>query len=169
MKRVGYGLIIILGLALQTASPGIIFFGFRPELMLLLTLGLAMLEVPRVAGPFGFAAGLLQDLLVGKFIGLYAGTYLLMAIFVGFITKRLYKENLLVRFLALFMGTVVGQLLYLSGAASFGAPRPLSWTVWSAILGTGVINGFIGAFLYRPLVAMNKQLNYLDELLKRTG
>lgn len=169
MKYVGYGFVIILALALQTVSPGIILFGFRPELILLLTLSLAMLEQTGVAAGFGFVSGLLQDVLIGQFIGLYAGTYLLMAILVGFLTRRLYKENLLVRFVAIFLGTVLGQILYLSGAASFGLSNSWSWGLWSAILGTGFFNGMIGVLLYRPLAALNKRLVYLDELLKRTG
>lgn len=169
MKYMGYGLIIILALALQTVTPGLKLFGFRPELILLLTLGLAMLEETGVAGGFGFISGLLQDLLIGRFIGLYAGTYLLMAILVGFVTRRLYKENFLVRFAATFAGTVLGQVFYLLGAASFGSSSHWSWTTWSAILGTGLLNGCIGVLLYRPLVALNNRLIYLDELLKRTG
>ena len=169
MKHVGYGLVVILGLALQTSWPGLVIVGFRPELLLLLTLIFAMLEEPWGAAGFGFASGFMKDLLVGKFIGLYAGTYLLMAILVGFVTKRLYRENFLVRFFAIVAGTVLGQVLYLFGAASFGFSSPWSWITWSSILGTSLFNGLVGLLVYRPLVAMNKRLIYLDELLKRTG
>lgn len=169
MKHVGYGLVVILGLALQTSWPGLVIVGFRPELLLLLTLIFAMLEEPWGAAGFGFASGFMKDLLVGKFIGLYAGTYLLMAILVGFVTKRLYRENFLVRFFAIVAGTVLGQVLYLLGAASFGFSSPWSWITWSSILGTSLFNGLVGLLVYRPLVAMNKRLIYLDELLKRTG
>lgn len=169
MKHVGYGLVVILGLALQTSWPGLVIVGFRPELLLLLTLIFAMLEEPWGAAGFGFASGLMKDLLVGKFIGLYAGTYLLMAILVGFVTKRLYRENFLVRFFAIVAGTALGQVLYLLGAASFGFSSPWSWITWSSILGTSLFNGLVGLLVYRPLVAMNKRLIYLDELLKRTG
>lgn len=169
MKYVGYGSIIIAGLALQTASPGLALFGLKPELMLLLTLLFAMLQEPVGAGIFGFVSGLLQDILVGQFIGLYAGTYLLMAILVGFLAGRLYKENLLVRFFAIISGTVLGQVLYLFGAASFGSSSPESWSLVFGIFGTALFNGVVGVLLYRPLVAINHRLIYLHELLKRTG
>lgn len=168
MKYLGYGLLIIVGLALQTASPGLVVLGRQPELLLLLTLLLAMLQEPGAA-VFGFVSGLLQDILVGQFIGLYAGTYLLMAVLVGFLAKRLYKENLLVRFFAIVSGTLLGQLLYVFGAASFGSASPESWTLVSGILGTGLFNGIVGVLLYRPFVALNQRLVYLHELLKRTG
>ncbi|MCK9525762.1 MAG: rod shape-determining protein MreD [Limnochordia bacterium] len=169
MKHVGYGLIILLALALQTTSPGLVFFGLRPDLLLLLTLFSAMLQEPGGAAVFGFVSGLLQDILVGQFIGLYAGTYLLMAILVGFLAKRLYKENLLVRFFAIVLGTILGQILYLLGAASFGFSSPESWSLVFGILGTGLFNGTIGVLFYRPFVSINQRLIYLDELLKRTG
>lgn len=170
MKYVGYGLLMILGLALQTSgSPGLMLFGFKPELMLLLTLLFAMLQ-NRDGGPmFGFFSGLLQDLLIGHFIGLHAGTFMLTAILVGFVTRRFYKENFLVRFFAVFGGTVVGQVLYLLGAASFGVSSSWSLGTWSTILATSVLNGLIGMILFRPLASLNKRLVYLDELLKRTG
>ena len=93
MKYAGYGLIIILALALQTTLPKLAFVGAQPEFVLLLTLIFAMFEELRGAKGFAFAGGLLQDLLVGRFIGLYAGTYLLMAVLMSFVTQRLYKEN----------------------------------------------------------------------------
>ena len=168
MKYVGYGLIIIVCLALQTASPGLVVFGRQHELLLLLTLLFAMLQGPG-ASVFGFVSGLFQDILVGRFIGLYAGTYLLMAILVGFLAKRLYKENALVRFFAIVLGTVLGQLLYLFGAASFGSSSPQSWVLISGVVGTGLLNGIVGVLLYRPFMALNERLIYLHELLKRTG
>lgn len=169
MKYAGYGLIIILALALQTTLPKLAFVGAQLEFVLLLTLIFAMFEELRGAKGFAFAGGLLQDLLVGRFIGLYAGTYLLMAVLMSFVTQRLYKENFLVRFFAIFLGTVLGQVLYLFGAASFGFSGAWSWPTWSAVLGTGLVNGLVGMFLYRPLAAVNRRLIYLHELLKRTG
>ncbi|NLL42287.1 MAG: rod shape-determining protein MreD [Firmicutes bacterium] len=169
MKYAGYGLMIILALALQTTLPNLVLIGGRPEFLLLLTLIFAMFEELRGAKGLAFASGLLQDLLVGRFIGLYAGTYLLMAVLMSFVTNRLYKENFLVRFFAIFLGTALGQVLYLIGAASFGFASPWSWLTWSAILGTSLFNGLVGMFLYRPLAVVHKRLIYLDELLKRTG
>ncbi|HHT89527.1 MAG: rod shape-determining protein MreD [Bacillota bacterium] len=170
MRTIGYALIMVLGLAFQTAgSPGFVLFGTKPELMLLLTLLFAMLLEPGGAACFGFFSGLLQDVLIGRFIGLYAMTYLLMAVLAAFVAKRFYKENFLVRFLIVLGGTLLGQIVYLLGAASFGSAGSWSWVTWRSILGTSALNGLLGVLLYRPLLALHKRLVYIDELLKRTG
>lgn len=145
------------------------FFGFRPELMLLLTLLFAMIHEPLEAAFFGFCCGFVQDLLVGRFIGLYACTLVLIALAVGFATKRMYQENFVVRLLAVFAGTALGQVLYLLGTVAFGLAVSWQLATWYSILGTSIINGVISLFMFRPLVAMDRRLIYWDELLKRTG
>ncbi|HBG10446.1 MAG: rod shape-determining protein MreD [Limnochordia bacterium] len=170
MKYVAYGVLILLTLVLQTAGvPGIVFFGFKPELMLMLTLLAGMIMPPAEAAVFGFFAGLAQDLIVGRFLTLHAGVFVLMALAEGFVARRFYRENILVRFSSLLLGTAMGEVLYLLGAASFGLSRPWTLGTWTGILAVSVVNGFLGALVYRPLVRLNKRLVYYDELLKRTG
>ena len=89
MKYVAYGVLILLTLVLQTAGvPGIVFFGFKPELMLMLTLLAGMIMPPAEAAVFGFFAGLAQDLIVGRFLTLHAGVFVLMALAEGFVARR---------------------------------------------------------------------------------
>ncbi|NMB02276.1 MAG: rod shape-determining protein MreD [Firmicutes bacterium] len=170
MKYVVYWLLLMLALVLQTAgSPGILFFGFKPEILLLVTLLFAMLLDSPTGAIFGFMAGLMQDLVVGRFVTLYATCLMLMAIVVGFVTRRFYRENFIVRFFSLFLGTALTQILYLLGAASFGLSRTWTLDTWQAILMASIFNGLVGMLLFRPLAALNKRLVYLDELVKRTG
>ncbi|HPT83775.1 MAG TPA: rod shape-determining protein MreD [Limnochordia bacterium] len=170
MKYIVYGLVLLLALVLQTAGvPGIVFFGCKPELMLLLTLLAAMIMPPAEAVAFGFFAGLAQDLVVGRFLTLHAAVFVLMALLEWFITQRFYRENFLVRFLALMAGTALGEVLYLLGAASFGLSGPWTWAAWSAILLVSLFNGILGTILYKPLSRLYKRLIYYHELLKRTG
>lgn len=170
MKYVAYLLLLLLALILQTAgAPGTLGFVFTAELLLLISLLFAMLLESPAHAIFPFMAGLMQDLVIGRFITLNAGIFMFLAIIVGYVTKRFYRENFLVRFVALFVGTGVGQVLYLLGAASFGISRPWTLATWQTILLVSIFNGLVGMLLYRPLSALNKRLIYLDELVKRTG
>lgn len=170
MKYLGYALVLILGLAFQTAAtPSLFVLGFRPELVLLLALLFALIQGPLEGAIVGFGGGLMLDLLVGRFIGLRALTFMLSSIGIGLVAKRLYQENFLVRFLAISGWSLVAQLLYLLGTAAFG--RIIVWTypTWRAILGTSIFNGLLSVVLFRPFLALNKRLIYWDELFKRTG
>lgn len=170
MKYASYGLIFFLILILQTfGPPGLSFFGYRPELILLTALLFAMLEGPISGGIFGFIGGLLQDLLTGRFLGLGALTVMGAAFTIGFLSRRLYKENLMVRFSTILVGTWVGQILYLLGQAAFGLSTVWGFYTWKTILITGVLNGLLSIILFRPLERLNRQIIYWDELLKRTG
>ncbi|NLM41799.1 MAG: rod shape-determining protein MreD [Firmicutes bacterium] len=170
MKYVVYGLIILLTLVLQTAGvPGVVFFGFKPEFMLLLILLAAMIMPPAEAVVFAFCAGLAQDVAVGRFITLHAGVFMLTALLEGFVIQRFYRENFIVRLCSLFIGTALAELLYLLGAASFGLSRAWTAATWWAILAVSAFNAFLGALLYRPLSKLHKRLVYYHELLKRTG
>lgn len=170
MKYLGYCLLLFGGILLQTAgSPGIHLFGFKPELLLLLTLLVAMLQEPDLGASFGFFAGLMRDLLIGRFVGLSAVLFFAVAILIGFVTKRLYKEHFAVRFLTVLTGTMLGQIFYLLGTMSFGADFSWSTGVWYTIFATSFVNGFLSILIFWPLVAYHKRLIYLDELYKRTG
>jgi len=170
VKYAAYGLVFFLALILQTfGPPGLSLFGFRPELILLAALLYAMLEGPTSGGLFGFAGGLLQDLLIGRFLGLGAVTVMATAFGVGFLSRRLYKENLVVRFSTVLVATWAGQILYLLGQAAFGAAVVWDYFTWRTILATGILNGLLGLIVYGPLARLNKRIVYWDELLKRTG
>jgi len=170
LRFLGYGLILVVGLLLETAgSPGLSLFGVKPELMLLLVMLFTMIWGPRRGAAFGFCAGLLQDLLVGRFIGLNGIVLMLLAYTIGFITEQLFKENLLVRFAAVLGGTALGQILYLLGTAAFG--MDISWPAirWQAIVAASVVNALLSFALYKPLLAFDERLHYWHEVLKRTG
>ncbi len=138
--------------------------------MLLLVMLFTMIWGPRRGAAFGFCAGgLLQDLLVGRFIGLNGIVLMLLAYTIGFITEQLFKENLLVRFAAVLGGTALGQILYLLGTAAFG--MDISWPAirWQAIVAASVVNALLSFALYKPLLAFDERLHYWHEVLKRTG
>lgn len=170
MKYVCYGLLLLLALVFQSAGyPGLSLFGVRPDLILLSAVFFGMVEGPVKGAVFGFVGGLFQDLLLGRLIGLGAVTVMSAALALGFVGRRLYKENLLVRFLTVLGGTWTAQVLYLLGKVAFGLSVSWSFFTWRTVLGTGLFNGLISIILFRPLERLNERIVYWDELLKRTG
>lgn len=170
MKFVGYGLILVIGLLLETAgAPGLSLFGIKPELLSLLTILFTMIAGPWQGAIFGFCAGFSLDLLLGRFIGLNGFILVLLAFAIGFITEQLFKENLLVRFAVVLGGTALSQILYFLGMAAFG--MGVSWVSagWSGIAVTSIVNAVLSLSLYKPLLALDKRLHYWHEVLKRTG
>ena len=71
----------------------IAYRGIGPDLMLLLTVSYAFLRGMRYGGLMGFATGLLQDLAMGTFLGVHAFSQLLIGMFFGRFSDRVFKEQ----------------------------------------------------------------------------
>lgn len=170
MKIILFGLLFITALVLQSTIFTVIpIFGAYPELVLLIVIVFSLINGGAVGAKLGFAGGLLQDVVFGRFIGLNAVIMMGVGYGAGVLSQRLYKENYVVPFLSVALGTWAAQLLYLLGMTLFGFPVPLDRTVLLVVLGSGLYNGLLSLLMYRPFVHLNERIIYWDELVKRAG
>jgi rod shape-determining protein MreD len=89
--------VIFLTLTLQsTALSYIEIINVKPNLPLLLIVSYAHLRGDMGGAAFGFVSGLLQDLLFGRVIGLYAMLGMIAGYICGKPFKDFYKENYLI-------------------------------------------------------------------------
>lgn len=70
--------------------------GVKPDLSLLLVTSFGLLYGPRAGFLSGLVGGLLQDLLYGRVVGLFALTKAVTGYLAGLATGRVYRENPLV-------------------------------------------------------------------------
>ena len=170
MKIILYGLIFIIALVLQSTVFTVIpIFGAYPELVLLVVILFSLINGGVVGAKLGFAGGLLQDILFGRFIGLNAVIMMGVGFTAGVLSQRLYKENHVVPFLSVVLGTWAAQFLYLLGMMLFGFPVPLERTILLVVFGSGLYNGLRTLLMYRPFVRLNERILFWDELVKRAG
>ncbi len=123
-------------------------WGVKPDLPLLLTLSIGLLYGWRSGAVVGLAAGLLQDLLLGRYLGLNALALGLTGALVGLAEPRIWKENLLVVLLGSFAGTVFAHLAEFLTLLVFGRPVEFLVTWRTAILPGAVYNSLLGPILY---------------------
>ena len=95
MRKFGRLALFVIALyVLQTSLlPMIAYRGICPDLMLLLTVSFAFLRGGRQGGLMGFSVGLLQDLASGTFLGINAFTRMLLGMFFGRFSDRVFKEQ----------------------------------------------------------------------------
>jgi len=95
MRKFGRLALFVIALyVLQTSLlPMIAYRGISPDLMLLLTVSFAFLRGGRQGGLMGFSVGLLQDLASGTFLGINAFTRMLLGMFFGRFSDRVFKEQ----------------------------------------------------------------------------
>jgi len=106
-------LLTITGLVVETsilgeATPG----GTKPQLLLFMTVALAMGEGPALGAGFGFTAGLATDLLTGLPAGLTAITYTIVGYAVGRIRAQVQTPTAWLPAAMEFAATLGGVLLY---------------------------------------------------------
>ncbi|WP_092334515.1 rod shape-determining protein MreD [Desulfosporosinus hippei] len=132
---------------LSLILPGTLFHfwswsGIKPDLLMLLTIYIAMHHRLRSGLIWGVAAGLLEDLYLGRYIGMYTLTLTVVAFLSYWLAERWYRENFPLTTFMVFIVTAVGQLLV--AFLSLGAG--LHWSL--ADLGRLVI----GVSLYNAIL-----------------
>ena len=86
--------------------------GGKPDFILILVVFFAIFRGPVQGGALGIGLGLLEDLMVGRFIGINALCKGIIGYLAGTVEKRLYKDNFFVPMLALAVATFAQTLLY---------------------------------------------------------
>lgn len=145
-------LLLLTGLLLETSVLGeATLFGTKPPVLLLITVALAIGEGPALGAGFGFAAGLMTDLLTGLPAGLTAFIYTIVGYGVGAIRAQVQTPTAWLPVAMEATATFCGVLLYGGAALLFGqeevAGRGL---ILTAVLGAAY-NALLTPFLY-PLV-----------------
>lgn len=144
-------LLVLTAGAVQTAVlPLVSISGFRPDLLLLLTISLAVHDGPESGVRFGFGAGLVTDLLLqSSAVGVAALTYAVVGYLVGFARPYLSSNSLTAPLLLALGGSVAGSLLLglLSGFLGDG-PTDIPLTVSVAVF-VGVVHTMLMPLVVR--------------------
>ncbi len=152
----------VLGLLVQTALfPHVFPVGYVPNLILPLTVIIALYETPRRGLVAGLVGGLMQDMWAGRLWGLNALTYALLGFAVAQLESRIVRDNVFVPGLLAGVSQLLVMpfqwlLLYLFGLAipwsDFMRPLPV-WLLFSMLV-TPAIGGILG---FRPRHEVEKK------------
>ena len=148
-------LLIAVMFLLSLILPGTIFHfwswsGIKPDLLMLLTIYIAMHHRLSSGVLWGFGAGLLEDLYLGRYIGMYTLTLAVVAFLSYWLSERWYRDNFLLTTFMVFLVTAVGQILV--GFLSLGAG--LQWTlgdIMRLVIGVSLYNAIMVPITY-PLI-----------------
>jgi rod shape-determining protein MreD len=141
-------MLAILGVLLQsTLFAHIAIAGVTPDIILILTLFHSIFQGPRRGALFGFGLGLLEDIILGRFIGMNALSKGLTGGIAGWFAQRAFSENLLVPILSMFCGTVLNEAVFFMAGRVIGLNWSLELWVWRAIP-VAVFNTCLVPFVY---------------------
>ena len=113
MRYLVLALLGFLGLILEaTVFNQLAIAGVKPDLLLIIVIFFALFNGSRQGAFVGLGLGLLEDLFQAKYFGLNAASKLITGLIIGFMEKRIYKENFLVPVLVLFFGSLIHITFY---------------------------------------------------------
>lgn len=87
--------------------------GTIPDLVLIFVVFFALLNGAGKGTVYGFLCGLLEDLYVGRFIGLNALSKAITAYIVGRLQENVFKDNLLVAVVGVLVSTLINSVFLL--------------------------------------------------------
>lgn len=141
-------MLAIIGIIMQsTLFAHIAIAGVTPDIILILVVFYSIFQGPKKGAIFGCALGLLEDIILGRFIGMNALTKGLTAGLVGWFAQRAFKENLLVPIISLFSGSIINELLFLLAGKIMGLHWSFDLWLWRAIP-VAVYNTCLVPFIY---------------------
>lgn len=145
--------LVLAGLTLQsTLFSHLAVAEVKPDLILILVAFYSIMKGARRGLFFGFLAGLLEDVFLGRFIGMNALAKGLTGFLAGWVTRGAFSENLLVPISTLFLGTFFNQFLYFIIGKTAGLHWTLELWFWKsfpqAIYNTCLVPFFYSHFYY---------------------
>jgi len=149
-----YGLIAIMFL-LSLILPGTVFHfwswaGIKPDLLMLLTIYIAMHHRLSSSVFWGLGAGLLKDFFLGRHIGMYTLTLAVVALLSYWLAERWYRENFVLTTFMVFLVTAVGQIMIAFLSLGAGLKWPLL-DIGRLVIGISFYNAVLVPITY-PLI-----------------
>jgi len=128
------------------------FWGVLPDLVLILVVCFALLKGSAQGAVVGFFAGLLEDIFLGKILGINAISKMLVAYLVGLTEEKVFKANPWVAVVALLVATMMDNFCTILLYKIFFALPNLDFQAFNRVLWPLLFyNMLLAPFIYWKL------------------
>jgi len=151
--------LLLLGVALllqTTILEQVAVIGVKPDLVMLLTILNGFLLGTREGAFLGFAGGLIEDLLVGSYIGLNALSLMAAGYLAGAVGVRLNREHTSVAVGVTFISVMTGLIVYYLLSLFLGIYIPVFFALFRVALPTAFYTALLAPFFFKRLLCFIK-------------
>lgn len=139
------GLLVLVTVLQVAVAPRAAVLGIKPDLLLLTVVGCALTRGTLAGCLVGAAAGAVEDVMVGQYLGVRALAFALVGLVTARAATRFFGDQPLVPVVAALGGTALAELT--------------AWGLWRVVgfplpLGTGLVRVILPSCLYNALVAV---------------
>ncbi len=147
---------VIAGLlvAQVTLLPAHLMDPFKPNLLIIVVVYLALKETSHAGAGIAFLLGLVQDCFSGICLGLYGFSFLVIHLILKKTADRLYTDNHYLMILVVFLVTLVNGFLHLCLLVIFSMADGVYAPLLAALIPQGLVNA-LAASLLSGAVALN--------------
>ncbi len=145
-------LILLAAFILQTTvAPHLKILGVQPDLILIVVVTYSFLYGPVAGSIAGFIGGILQDLVLIRGVGFNALGKAIMGYLGGMVEKAIFADNVMLMMIAIFLATILNQLIY-SGLFFLVGEKVRLWSTFrTLILPSAAYNAVLAPLVYHLL------------------
>ncbi len=134
--------------ALQTSVlPAYVTTLFKPDLLLVITVALALRVSYGTGAPLAWVLGLLKDAFSGLFLGLNAFTFLVIFLIIKSVADRLYAESSFLFMVTVTAATLVCVAINLLLLVMFTKTTGIAYSLLSGLLPHLLFNAFAASLI----------------------
>ncbi|MBW4055974.1 MAG: rod shape-determining protein MreD [Proteobacteria bacterium] len=120
---------------------------FKPDLLLVIMVFLALRESFEVGAPLAWFLGLLNDVFSGLYLGLNAATFLISFFVIKSVSGRLYADSAILFVLTVAGVTLAGLAVNLLLVVMFTESSGIAYSMFSDIFPHLLVNAFIASLV----------------------
>ena len=118
---------------------------FKPDLLLVIMVFIALRGSFRVGVPLAWLLGILDDIFSGLYLGLNAATFLISFLIIKSVSDRLYADSAILFILTVAGVTLAGFTLNMLLMIMFTASPGIAYSMFSDIIPRLLVNTFIAS------------------------
>mgnify|MGYP001809585743 FL=1 len=143
------GTALVLGVVLLQTSvlPQYLVALYKPDLLLILMVFLALRAPVSTSLPAAYGLGLLKDCLSGLYLGLNAFSFLLVYLVLKTLSDRLYVQNALLLVLTVSLSTFATMLINALLLSIFSEAAGIFSSLMTALIPHLLINAFVASLV----------------------
>ncbi|NSW89506.1 MAG: rod shape-determining protein MreD [Firmicutes bacterium] len=140
----------------------------KPNLILVYSVCISILEGSMGGAVIGLFAGLVQDIVSGKTLGFYSLLGMYLGAIAGLASKKLYKDNILVVVLFTFFLTMVYEsgVYLLSRFGNLRSPG-LLYIFKTVVFPEALYNSAFSILIHFMVIKVNSKLNFRSKVIRR--
>jgi len=120
---------------------------FKPDLLLVIMVFIALRESFEVGAPLAWLLGMLNDVCSGLYLGLNAATFLILFLVIKSVSDRLYADSAILFVLTVAGVTLAGLTLNLLLMVMFTESSGIAYSMLSDIFPRLLVNAFIASIV----------------------